>query len=170
MSHAWHASCCCGTRPGTKWQLLGLQKRFKKILNLYQGLEKGKYCFYQRPTAKRVNNSIVLVVDKHETTENTKLVLNAVCITFRRPQVSAINPQKCEVNTTPMKATALIRPCSLMLRFNSHLAAGNTNAMLIDSRTTESNAIPDVSSKAKWNRPEPLKKNISFGSKELLFI
>lgn len=104
---------------------------------------------YQRPTPRRVIKSIVLVVETLERTENTKLVLRAVRSTFRRPQVSAMNPQKWDVNTTPIKATALINPCSELVRCISHLADGSTKAIFRPSRTTPSKANPVVNNRAK---------------------
>lgn len=112
---------------------------------------------YQSPTQNRVISSITLDVDRLDRAENAKPDPNAICITFRRPQVSAIKPQKCEVSTTPKKATALIMPCSVLLMFSSHLAAGSTKAMLRPSMMTANRDVPLTSNRSMWNRPEPRK-------------
>lgn len=112
---------------------------------------------HHNPTQKRVANNIALFTDRLDTAENTNPPPNATCSTFLRPHVSPeMNPQKCDVITTPMKATALIRPCSLVEMSNSHRAAGNANAMPTPSETTLSSAKPVTSKSTSWKRPFPL--------------
>lgn len=91
---------------------------------------------YHIPTANRVKSNIKLDTEKLEIIENMKPDNNENCKTFSLPQTSAIKPQKCDVNTTPMKPIALINPCSVVVISISHLAAGKTNAMFSPSIIT----------------------------------
>lgn len=101
------------------------------------------------PTQKRVTSSIILFTDTLDNALNAKPAPSENRNTFRRPHVSAMKPQKCDVNTTPKKAIALIMPCSLVEMLSSHLAAGSTNAILRPSMIMPSSAKPVVSSRAR---------------------
>lgn len=118
---------------------------------------------YKNPTKNLSINSIILVVAKLEAIEKLNPQNNANLNTFKRPHVSDlndekknffrssyifvitpthINPQKCDVNTTPMKLMALINPCSVVVMSMSHFAAGRTIAMFRPSIITpKSNKI-----------------------------
>lgn len=85
----------------------------------------GKYKnSYKAPAQKRQKIKITVLVANPEMKENKNPPNEAAQITFWRPQVSAKNPQKCEVHTMPKKETELKIPCSVVDKFKSHLAYG----------------------------------------------
>lgn len=99
---------------------------------------------YVNPTRNRVANNIVLFTEKLDSALNRKPNSNENRNTFRRPHVSAIKPQKCELITTPTNATALMTPCSTLLIFSSHFATGSTYPIDMPSAVMPSNAAPTV--------------------------
>lgn len=80
---------------------------------------------------------------------------DANLIVFFRPQVSAKNPQKCELITIPKKAIDEIMPCSVVVIVKSHFAYGNTNAMEIFSMVAPIKTSPDAITMSQLNRPVP---------------
>lgn len=82
-------------------------------------------------------------------------------MTFFRPHVSAIKPQKCELITIPRKAIDDTRPNSVVVIFKSQFAYGRTKATLIFSIVAPINATPDIAVISILNRPLPI-KNVDF--------
>lgn len=108
----------------------------------YKLLNNNKSSTYHIPTTKRVNSNIKLETEKLEIIEKMNPDNNENFKTLRRPQVSDIKPQKCDVSTTPIKPIALINPCSVVVISISHFAAGKTNAMFSPSIMTPNRENP----------------------------
>lgn len=84
------------------------------------------------------------LVAKLETTVTTKPNSNVGRITFRRPVVSAKNPQRCELLIIPAKPIALNMPRSCMVKLRSHCETGKTKLMPKVSSKTLANIKPDT--------------------------
>lgn len=107
------------------------------------------------PTKKRKNTiteALIVNADKKALTSAHVAVKR---ITFFRPQVSAKNPQKCELTTIPRNAIDEISPCSVVVICKSQNAYGKTKAMLIFSIVAPINAMPVRMIMSTLNRPFP---------------
>lgn len=110
-------------------------------------------CTHSNPTKKRSTNIMFVFIENAERNEQMKPSISDIRMTFWRPHVSAIKPQKCELITMPRNETDVNRPCSLVVNCKSHFAYGSINATLIFSRTAPIKLKPVANVINTWNFP-----------------
>lgn len=108
---------------------------------------------HNNPTRNRSANIMYVFIENADRNEQTKPSISDVRITFWRPHVSAMKPQKCELTTMPRYETDVNRPCSLVVKCKSHFAYGNINETLIFSRIAPNKLIPVAIVISTWNLP-----------------
>lgn len=69
--------------------------------------------------------------------------IRAGTMTFFRPLVSAINPQKCDDKIIPIYPTEPNKPLCSLLKFNSHCAIGNITLMQFVSNIPQASVKPE---------------------------
>lgn len=94
-----------------------------------------------------------VLIEKAEIKEKMNPPKAAIRITFCRPHVSAKNPQKYEVVITPRYDIEPKIPCSVVVKFRSHLMYGKTTLIQVFSKAAPKSAVPVKIIKIIWNFP-----------------
>lgn len=101
-----------------------------------------KLATYNAPARNRNKMMEIVFIAKADENEKMNAPNAATRKTFRRPQVSAKNPQRCDVKTIPKYEIALRSPCSSVDKFRSHFAYGKIKPILVFSNADPNMLIP----------------------------
>lgn len=108
---------------------------------------------HNSPVMNRSTNIMYVFIENADRNEQTNSSMSDIRITFWRPHVSAMKPQKCEPITMPRNETDAKRPCSLVVNCKSHFAYGNINETLTFSRIAPIKLNPVAIVISTWNLP-----------------
>lgn len=108
---------------------------------------------HKAPTRNRASISHTTEPANDDRNANMHPKNSEVCITLRRPQVSARKPHKCALITMPRNAIELSSPCSTAVNCNSHCAYGMIMLTFIFSMPMPNRLKPAASMMNTWNFP-----------------